>query len=246
MDKLDNETWEDYAFRTNLFLIKYADKEKTVIDDIKMPNHTNLNQKHKHYDAADYHHRIGFGNSSYIGFIDFIMSELYNLRDKYKTVCYNTPIAKGQQMTKEREEDIHRQQWLFVQLAYWENKYIENERDKKTIERNKKLKEIDVKNRYFEIKTTISESHKEQLDELLAIIRSVGECSIQRLEGEIKSNMYSEEYWCEKEKKKEKEKELKKKKRIELYEKYLKNKDIQTQIMELEQKLTQLKEQIVK
>ena len=209
MDKLDNETWEDYAFRTNLFLIKYADKEKTVIDDIKMPNHTNLILKH--YDAADYHNKIGFGNSSYIGFIDFIMSELYNLRDKYKTGCYSTPIAKGQQMTKEREEDIHRQQWLFVQLAYWENKYIENERDKKTIERNKGIKEIDVKNRYFEIKTTISESHKEQLDELLAIIRSVGEGSIQRLEGEIKSNMYSEEYWCEKEKKKEKEKELKKK-----------------------------------
>jgi hypothetical protein len=232
MDKLDNETWEDYAFRNNLFSIKYADKEKTVIDDINIPIHTNLSQRH--YDAEVYHNRIGFGG--YICFIDFIMSELYNLRNKYNTGCYSAPIQMIINMTKEREEDIHRQNWLYRQLAYWENKYTENERDKKERERGKKQKE---KNRYFEIKTTISESHKEQLDELLSIIRG---SSIQLLEGEIKSNIYSEEYWFEIERK---EKENKKK-RIELYQKYLKNKEIKTQIMELEQKLNQLKGQIVK
>ena len=31
MDKLENETWEEYAFRNNLFVIKYANKEKTMI-----------------------------------------------------------------------------------------------------------------------------------------------------------------------------------------------------------------------
>ena len=244
MDKLNNETWEDYAFRNNLFTIKYADKEKTVIDDINIPIHTNLSQRH--YDADIYHNRIGFGDSSYICFIDFIMSELYNLRNKYNTGCYSAPIQMIINMTKEREEDIHRQNWLYRQLAYWENKYTENERDKKERERGKKQKEMDVKTRYFEIKTTISESHKEQLDELLAIIRGL---PIPILEGEIKSNIYniySEEYWREREREMEREKKEKKKKRIELYEKYFKNKDIQIQIIELEQKLKQLKGQIVK
>ena len=189
MDKLDNETWEEYAFRNNLFVIKYLDKNKTQIDDITIPIHTNIDSRHTY--PNDYHSKVNSSNNyTEIGFMDFIMHEIYNLRDKYKTGCYSTPIAKGQQMTKEREEDIHRQKWLFVQLAYWENKYMENERDKETIERNKGIKEIDVKNRYFEIKTTISESHKEQLDELLVIIRGVGRGSIQRLEGEIKSNIY--------------------------------------------------------
>jgi hypothetical protein len=241
MDKLDNETWEDYAFKNNLFAIKYADKEKTVIDDINIPIHTNLNKKH--YNAEIYKNRISFGDSSYICFIDFIMSELYNLRNKYNTGYYDCSIQIIINMTKDREEDINRQKWLFQQLAYWENKYMENERDKNERERGKNQKEIDIKNRYFELKTKITLIHKDQLDELLAIIRS---SSIERLEGEIKSNMYSDEYWREKDKENEREKIQNKKKRIELYEKYLKNKDIQIQIMELEQKLNQLKGQIVK
>ena len=84
------------------------------------------------------------------------------------------------------------------------------------------------------------------IDELLAIIRGL---PIPILEGEIKSNIYniySEEYWREREREMEREKKEKKKKRIELYEKYFKNKDIQIQIIELEQKLKQLKGQIVK
>jgi hypothetical protein len=240
MDKLENETWEEYIFRNNLFVIKYADKEQQVIDDITMPLHTNLNQKHHNEEV--YHNRITFGETSYICFIDFIMSELYNLRNKYKMGSYCDSISKVEQMTKEREEDIHRQHWLFKQLAYWENKYTENERDKKERERGKKQEEMNVKNRYFELKTTISESHKEQLDELLAIVRDSSICI---LEGETKSNMYSREYWCNKEKEKENEKNQKKKERVELFQKYLKNKDIQSQIIELEKKIIQLKSEIV-
>ena len=240
MDKLENETWEEYAFRHNLFVIKYADKEKTTIDDITMPIHTNLNQKH--YNAEVYHNRINFGETSYVCFIDFIMSELYNLRNKYKLFSYCDQIlcTKVEQITKEREEDILRQIWLFKQLAYWENKYTVNEINKK---RNVDEKSMDVKNRYFELKTTISESHKEQLDELLAIVRG---SSIPILEGEMKSNMYSGDYWCTKEKEREYEKKKKKKERVELYQKYLKNKEIKTQITELEQKINQLKSEIVK
>jgi hypothetical protein len=237
MDKSENETWEEYAFRNNLFVIKYSDKEKTTIDDITMPIHTNLNQKH--YNAEVYHNRINFGETSYVCFIDFIMSELYNLRNKYKLFSYCDQIlcTKVEPITKEREEDILRQIWLFKQLAYWEKKYNE----KKTVD----VKPVDVKNRYLELKSTISESHKEQLDELLAIVRG-GSLFIQQLEGEYKSNMYSGDYWCTKEKEIEYEKIKKKKERVELYQKYLKNKEIKTQIMELEQKINQLKGEIVK
>jgi len=242
MDKLENETWEEYAFRHNLFVIKYADKEKTTIDDIRMPIHTNLNRKH--YNAEVYHNIINFGETSYICFIDFIMSELYNLRNKYKLFSYCDRIlcTKVEQMTKEREEDINRQDWLLKQLSYWEKKYVDNEREKK--ETNEK-RLVDTKTRYFELKTTISETHKEQLDELLAIVRG---SYIPVLEGEMKS-IYSEDYlhdFREREKEREKEKQTKKKERVELYQKYLKNKEIKTQITELEQKINQLKSEIVK
>ena len=240
MDKLDNETWEDYAFRNNLFVIKYADKEKTVIDDITMPIHTNVDSRHTY--SNDYHSKVNYSSNTYtkIGFMDFIMHEIYNLRDKYKTGCYGTPISKVELITKEREEDIHRQNWLFKQMDYWEKKYTEKTKEiqKEREETQKRL--VDLKNRYFELKAIISESHKEQLDELLAIVRV---SSIPILEGkgiqsEIKIHSWAEE--------REKENTQKKKERIELYEKYLKNKEIQTQIMELEQKLNQLKGQIVK
>ena len=258
MDKLENETWEEYAFRNNLFVIKYVKKvrkyvdkenkilEERIIDDITIPIHTNL--KPRNYDANGYNTSITiYGNEiSNIGFMDFIMYELYNLRTRYNLGCFSDRITKVEldQMAKEREEDINRQDWLLKQLSYWEKKYVDNEREKK--ETNEK-RLVDTKTRYFELKTTISETHKEQLDELLAIVRY---SSIPVLEGElkVKGNIYSEEYWLEKKKKeeeKEKEKQTKKKERVELYQKYLKNKDIQTQIMELEQKINQLKGEIV-
>ena len=124
MDKLDNETWEEYAFRNNLFVIKYLDKNKTQIDDITIPIHTNIDSRHTY--PNDYHSKVNSSNNyTEIGFMDFIMHEIYNLRDKYKTGCYGTPIAKVGLITKELEEDIHRQNWLFKQLDYWEKKYSE-------------------------------------------------------------------------------------------------------------------------
>ena len=169
MDKLENETWEEYAFRNNLFVIKYANKEKTMIDDITMPIHTNVKPRHTY--SNDYHNIVNcYGNTtSEIGFMDFIMHELYNLRDKYKTGCYSSSIDKVEVMTNERDEDIHRQNWLFKQLEYWEKKYTERQLEK-----------------------------------------------IQQ-----------------------------KKERVELYQKYLKNKDIQTHIIELEQKINKLKGEII-
>lgn len=230
MDKLENETWEDYAFRNNLFVIKYADKNKTVIDYIAMPIHTNVSPRSYGVYGACWRNVDFDGDDHYkMGFMDFIMSELLNLKHKYKLITLEQiSYIKDEPITKEREEDINRQKWLFDQQSYW-GKYVKTP--------------VDVKNRYFELKTTISESHKKQLDELLAIVR---DSSIGHLEGENKSNMYSEEYWCEREKEKEREKIQRQKERIDLYKKYLKNKDIQTQIMELEQKINKLKGEIVK
>jgi hypothetical protein len=235
MDKLDNETWEEYAFRNNLFVIKYADKAKTVIDDITMPIHTKVSPRHTY--PNDYHTLVMYGNNiNEIGFMDFIMHEIYNLRDKYKTGCYAEPIQMIVNMTNEHEADINRQKWLFKQVAYWEQIYMENAIEKKEKE---KVRLLNTKARYVELKTILSETHKEQLDELLAIIRG---SSIPLLEGDVEKYMYSEKYYLER----EREKKQKKKERIELYEKYLKNKEIQTQIMELEQKINQLKMEIVK
>ena len=39
MDKLDNETWEEYALRHNLFKIKYTDADNSIIDDIYIPDY---------------------------------------------------------------------------------------------------------------------------------------------------------------------------------------------------------------
>ena len=231
MDKLENETWEDYAFRNNLFVIKYVHngKEKTI-NDIAMPIHTIVNPRHFDVYGSNIDH---YNNeTSKIGFMDFIMYEVYNLKRKYNTWFYGAPIdCKVEHMTKEREEDINRQKWLFKQLVYWEKKYTDKFHEEISVKN-----QVDVKTRYFELKSILSERHKEQLDELLNIIR---DSSIPLLEGEIKSYMYSDEYWHDRTKQN-------KKNRIDLYEKYLKNKDIQTQIMELEQKLNQLKSQIVK
>lgn len=64
MDKLDNETWNNYAFRNNLFLIKYNDKDKKFINDITIPIHTNVSPRHTDYNY--YHNTIMcYGNNQY-------------------------------------------------------------------------------------------------------------------------------------------------------------------------------------
>jgi len=224
MDKLENETWEEYAFKNNLFKIKYADKEQQIIDDIILPNPNIINNRH--YDSLYY---MGCVNSCYvkIGFLEFIMHEIYTLREKYNTGCYSSPIQLVEQMTKEREEDIERQKWLFKELTFWEKQWnhnwvininTENEDIKK--EKETKQREKD-KLRYLELKIIISETHKAQLDELLSLFNH------------IRPELMKEE------------KQIEKNNRIELYQKFLKNKDIKSQINALEQKINKLKGEIV-
>ena len=43
MNKLDNETWDEYALKNNLFKIKYTDNDKQIIHDICIPNPNIIN-----------------------------------------------------------------------------------------------------------------------------------------------------------------------------------------------------------
>ena len=140
-------------------------------------------------------------------------------------------------------------------MDFWERQYGTKVReDEKENEKNRILNEQkheDKKTRFIELKANISETHKEQLEEIICIMKTT---NIRFLEGIDKNPSrkngaleWAKEY-DEKRKIEEVETDRKrvgKKDRIELYQKYLKNKDIQTQITELEQKLTKLKSEIV-
>lgn len=193
MDKFDNETLDEYALKNNLFKI-YTDNEKQIID-VCYPNPKITNG----------------------GFIEFIKDELYTLRNKYNLGYYSKNI-KLENMTTERKEDINRQQWLFKELEFWERKKCEViNKDKDEIIR----KEND-KNRFFELKTIISETHKEQLDELITLFS------------------FNVQYTLNEEKK-----QIEKKKRIKLYQNFMKNKKIYSEISVLEEKINNLKEELV-
>lgn len=253
MDKLENETWEEYAFRNDLFKIKYADKENTVIEDINIPDHTRL--RSRHCEPLTYVGTVnGYGIHAKASFLDFIMRDLYCLSLKYNLKfnkkCYSTPIPMIINMTKEREEDMNRQKWLFKQLDYWDKKNEENKRYEhiKNINatREKNAKAENAKERYLALKSIIAETHQAQLDELLTLLIEYPQPPPNL---EKAYNTY-DEYLKDKITKtiEEESNKIKKERieRIELYEKYLKNKDIRNQIIELEQKLNQLKCQIVK
>ena len=225
MNKLDNETWDEYALKNNLFKIKYTDNDKQIIHDICIPNPNIINNIT--YDWGYYMSCVYGGyNGHHAGFLEFIMHELYTLRDKYKTGCYSSPIQMIINMTNEREEDIHRQKWLFKELPFWERKYWESSRCKviKDKEQNDKeqiiQREID-KNRYLELKAIISKTHEEQLDELISLSKHV--------EPILRSEQI----------------QIEKKERIKLYQDFMKNKKIHLEISILEEKINQLKEELV-
>jgi len=227
MDKLETETWEEYAFKNNLFKIRYADKDQHIINDVNIndvniPDATILNNRH-----CDWGYYMNCVYNGKVGFLDFIMHEIYTLRDKYKTGMYLFPIQLVENMTKEREDDIERQQWLFKEEAFWEKQWLQsltrvpymNEEQKETLRREKEERD---KQRYHELKSIISETHKESLEELLALFTHIQPA----LRNEIRQAESQE--------------------RIKAYQKYLKNKEIKSKIVELEQQLNQLKDELVK
>jgi len=251
MDKLDTESWEDYAFRNNLYKIKYSYKDVSVIDDIIIPNHTKMSFDCGHrYDAKYYIDKIDVNIGIRPSFLEFIMYELYNFKTHYKLRTFNDAIkVNPEHMSEQVDKDKKRQDWLLGQMDFWER---EEEKDRIL----KEQKHEDIKTRFIELKANISETHKEQLEEIFCIMKTTN--NIRFLEGTNKNpymKNYREECFKERAKtyrpeKDEEDRKLKLEKtdRINLYQKYqkyLKNKDIQTQIIELEQKLTKLKREIV-
>ena len=224
MDKLETETWDEYAFKNKLFKIRYADKDQHIINDVNIPDATILNNRH-----CDWGYYMNCINGCYgkVGFLDFIMYEIYTLRDKYNTGFYFCTIPLVENMEKEREDDIERQKWLFKDEAFWEKQCFQslakapyiNEEQKEVLRREKEERD---KQRYHELKSIISETHKESLEELLALFTHIQPA----LRNEIRQAESQE--------------------RIKAYQKYLKNKEVKSKIVELEQQLNQLKDELVK
>ena len=164
-------------------------------------------------------------------------------------------------MSEQVDKDKKRQNWLLSGKSFWEEQYEnkvredEKENEKKRILNEQKYE--DKKTRFIELKANISETHKEQLEEIICIMKTTS-ISIRFLEG-IDKNCFRKNEALERKKEMDekyriedvetaRKKVEEKKDRINLYQKYqkyLKNKDIQTQIIELEEKLTKLKSEIV-
>lgn len=170
MDKSEDETWENYAFRHNLIIVKYTDTGE--IEDILIPINSDLG--------------IGFGsctipnNDRYIvsntftnqnrpSFTYIIQQQLYNLSNKYKLAKYvcNIDLPTFITITQEHIDDIDRQEWLFAQFDYWlkkEEAIIKHLRDQALKEKEYIYKNI------FEIKRKISQNYSAELDELLSLL----------------------------------------------------------------------------
>lgn len=157
----------------------------------------------------------GPGNIIKNGYIpsenSYAMNELYLLRDKYKMYRYDNHDPK-----KFTKEDIIYHDWLISRKSIC---------DKNRLELFRVQRKMDD-NRYKELVTIISETHKEHLDELIQLISKVG------LEY-IDEKRHNEKY----------QKIIDK--NIELYNKYMKNKELVVQIKELEIKLNELKSKLI-
>ncbi len=164
--------------------------------------------------------------------------------------------VKPEHMSEQVYKYKKRREWLSSERFFWEKQYQtkvrEDEREKEKNRILNEQKHEDIKTRFIELKANISETHKEQLEEIICIMKTT---NIRFLEGIDKNPFgknYREEWNKEKDEKLrieqveiDRKTALEKTDRIKLYQKYFKNKDIQTQIIELEQKLIRLKREIV-
>ena len=252
MDKLDTETWDKYALRCNLYKVIYllSDPSNSVIDDVMIPTNDRITPS---WYNKDHYYSIVKGYPYYgrISFTEIIMYEICVLRDKYDLQQYNATVYKDTTIVKRLtdevfEEDFKRQRWLCKNLDWWHKKYLENEEmiraeNEQTLETNK--------TRFLELKTKIAETHKDNLEEILALYSPSYKKFYLGLEG----NPYNNDVIKERSKNDEKDREYKrtteKRERIEVYQKYLKNqelnKEINKEIAELEQRINNLKRKLV-
>ena len=192
MNKLDNETWEDYAFRNELFIIVYDDNDKSIIRDVIIPIHDKI--------------------------IDNDTSDRYTtLINKIIPIdCRNDPFP---------EEKLKKRRRLYELKQFW------TEEEKKIMPINR----LKMYNRYKELITKISETHKDELEELLNIKSNHPPSGTPDYDDWLRGHKYnySERFKNDS------------KKRIEMYNTYMKNKEIYRQINEMEEKIKQLKSGIM-
>ena len=217
MDKLDNESWEEYALRNELFEIKYAD-DKQIIDEVIIPN-------------PDFYYGFLFNDDvvNKTPFKDIIWCKIEEIARKYNLVSRQYHRDDGLSNKAKQlltNEDNERIKYLYESYKYWKEK-----------ENNLYLTKND---RYVELIKIISETHKEQLKELLSMIRG-GRLPIHPNDEEQVKQQKEEE-----KKINEQKKEILKKEHIELYHKYQKKNKIKTQIIELKKQITQLNEELCK
>ena len=123
MNKLDNETWEDYAFRNELFIIVYDENDKSIIRDVIIPLHDKI--------------------------ID------YDTSNRYTTLIDELLYIKNNSFP-ETEENYKKRLRLYDLKRFW------TAEEKKIMPINR----LKMYNRYKELKTKISETHKDELEEL--------------------------------------------------------------------------------
>lgn len=198
MDKLENESWADYAFKHEAFYIEFADKDNQIIDDV---------------------HFVDPENNKGTA---IIWRKIVELAKKYKLRGWQydrygfLPSALKIMNT----EDIEQHKKLYDLYQFLQ-----------PIEKDYQLKKY---NRYMELIKIISETHKESFEELSKI-------------GYIKPPYIPwDKEFAEESNKRSSEKFTREKlERVEIYQKYLKNNEIRSQINELEQKINKLKGEIV-
>ena len=192
MNKLDNETWEDYAFRNELFIIVYDENDKSIIRDVIIPIHDKI--------------------------ID------YDTSDRYTKLIDELLYIKNNSFP-ETEENYKKRLRLYDLKRFW------TAEEKKIMPINR----LKMYNRYKELITKISETHKDDLEELLNIKSNHPPSGTPEYEVWLRRPKYS----CSERFKNES------KKRIEMYNTYMKNKEIYRQINEMEAKIKQLKSGII-
>lgn len=145
MEKLENETWEEYAIRHELFIVKYSDTEEKNIVDVRItePERTNF-------------------DLDIPVFTGIIWCKILEIINKYKLIgydCYQSGISKNAEL-RINAEDLKRLNRLYELKHFWE-------------ENQKKIKEsyvISSHRRMIELTKLISETHNEPLGELLKLV----------------------------------------------------------------------------
>ena len=144
MDKLNNETWADYVFRNEIFVVHYSDKEKQIIADVDISPHPSQ--------------RLGC-----YGFWKNIDDMIHTIGCKYNLNSTHNIHANGfapYYTSRMSCEDKERLKYLYDLREFWRN------------DQSWSAIALTKYNRFNELTKIISESHNEHLKELLSLMSS--------------------------------------------------------------------------